>query len=330
MNVLAGDIGGTKTLLRIVNRDGARQQLIFEARYSSSAFERFEDMLEQFRHEATPGFWRDIGAACFGVAGPVTTHAAHQEAQVTNLPWRLHSAHLAEQFTLPRVRLINDFAAIGYGIPVLGEEDLVTLQSAPARPQAPCLIIGAGTGLGVAQLFIEGNDYRVWASEGGHLAFSPSDEQHTALLRYLRKRHGRVSWERVVSGPGLVNIYSFLHDCGATSTQAHRQILAQEDPAAAIATAALQHNDPIARRALEMFVSLYGAIAGELALVTLAYGGVYLAGGIAPKLIDLLKQEQFLHAFTAKGRMARLVQDMPVHVVTQPQVGLMGAAAAAT
>jgi glucokinase len=213
----------------------------------------------------------------------------------------------------------NDFEAIGHGIAALRPDELCTLHEAPARSRAPRVVLGAGTGLGVALLIPCADRYEVFPTEAGHIDFGGGDELQDGLLAFLRAEFGHVSWERVVSGPGLVNIYRYLlaHD-GASDTTG---LLLAPDPAAAIASAA----DARANAALALFTRLYGAIAGNLALACLARGGVYLAGGIAAKILPHLQQGGFAHSYTDKGRMRPVVEDIPVHVVTNPQIGLLGA-----
>lgn len=321
--VLTGDVGGTKTLLRLAELDGtAAGRTLAEARHASADFDDLEPMLRGFL-ETVPG---RVDAACLAVAGPVEGGDDGQQTRLTNLPWRLDSGRLAAALGIPRLRLINDFQAVGYGIEALGPGDRLALRDRPARRQWPRVVLGAGTGLGVALLFWSGAHYEALATEAGHADFAPTDERQEALLRHLRRQHGRVSWERVVSGPGLAAIYRFLLE-EAGGDAAADPVLAAADPAAAVSQRA--DTDPLAGAALDLFLAAYGAVAGNLALTCLAYGGVYIAGGIAPRLLPRLQQGPFLAAFTAKGRMAPLLEAMPVHVVTEPKVGLLGAAVAA-
>lgn len=313
--LLAGDIGGTKTLLRL-SRGGT---ILREQRFESAAFPGLHAMLAAFLDGTDGGAPQ---SACFGVAGPVQG----RRAQVTNLPWSVEADDLAARFGMARVTLINDFQAVAYGIEMLGEADLLTLQAGQPAPHAPRAVIGAGTGLGEGYLTWQGDHYHAWPSEGSHADFAPADELQAGLWRWLKQRHGHVSWERVVSGPGLVAIYDFLRERKEYPESAQLAAALREgDPAAAISAHALQHGDPLADAALGLFVAAYGAEAGNLALKVLSVGGVYLAGGIAPKIAGRLKEGGFLRAFRAKGRFAGLLESFPVHVVLNPEVGLLGA-----
>ncbi len=318
LRILAGDIGGTKTLLQLseFKADALRPlRVLREKQYTSAAYSDLQPLLDDFLHDNTP----PLHAACFAVAGPVQDDAARQTAQLTNLPWQLDSQHLAAALGLPRVRLINDFQAVGYGIEALRADELVTLHDRPAQPQAPRVVLGAGTGLGVALLMPCNNRYEVFPTEAGHMEFGGGDALQDGLLSFLRTEHGHVSWERIVSGPGLANIYRYLLSRdGVTDSGA---LLQSTDPAAAITAT----QDTHAVAAVELFVRLYGAISGNLALACLARGGVYLAGGIAAKILPHLQQGGFAHSYCDKGRMRAVVENIPVHVVTNPQVGLLGA-----
>jgi glucokinase len=241
----------------------------------------------------------------------------------------MRSADLGKHLNIPAVRLVNDFQAVGYGIDALADDDFLTLQAGEPAPRGPRAILGAGTGLGTCIAYWAGDHYETVASEGGHADFAPADKTQLRLWHCLHEKYGHVSWERLVSGPGLVNIFQCLrHDCEPGDALA--QALADaDDPAAVISRFALEHRDPLAGQALDLFVTLYGAQAGNLALTVLATGGVYVAGGIAPKIRDALTNGRFLQAFTAKGRMGGLLQQIPVRVVLNPQVGLLGARLAA-
>jgi len=325
MTVLAGDIGGTKTLLQISQPDDAGVQVLYEERFVSSDYPEFDLMLREFidtavQHCAAPS------AACFGVAGPVSGRTA----RTTNLPWTLDADQIETRFNIPKVRLINDFQSVGYGIEALQEDDIVTLQKGKEVAQGTRVIIGAGTGLGQGFLVWQNDHYEVVASEGGHASFAASDEQQIELLRYLQKRYGHATWERAVSGRGLVNIFEFMLDSGNKESDALQQARQNEDPAAAISRFALSGGDSIAVETLDLFTRLYGAQAGNLALTGLAVGGVYVAGGVAPRIIDKLKDGTFMSAFLDKEeRMQDLLRDMPVHIVVNAHVGLMGSALAA-
>ncbi len=332
--LLAGDIGGTKTILQLVETSGSpAMHTIHQESYHSADFPDLVPIVQDFLVKAnTP----TPEKACFAIAGPVVQNTA----KLTNLVWFLDTERLQEELGIPQISLINDFAAIGYGILGLEEKDLLTLQVGNSQPEAPIGIIGAGTGLGQGFLIKQGNNYQVFPSEGGHADFAPRNEIEFQLLKYLLGKHDiqRLSVERVVSGQGIVAIYQFLRDRKfATESPDIAQIVrtweqeaGQEeksvDPGAAIGTAALQGSDRLCEQTLQLFIDAYGAEAGNLALKLLPYGGLYIAGGIAPKILPLIQNSGFLLNFTQKGRMRRLLQEIPVYVILNPQVGLIGAA----
>lgn len=322
MKVLAGDIGGTKTLLQIVDVTADHYKVLYEQRFESQRYDDFSVLAQTFLSSAPHSAITAIEDACLAVAGPVESGKTGQHAKVTNLPWHMEARPLAAMLHLPRLLLINDFQAVGYGVDALSRDDLVVLQAGQCQPHAPRLILGAGTGLGVAQMIWQAGRYHVIPSEGGHADFAPADEMQMALLRYLQSRYSHVSYDRILCGPGLMNIYNFLreHASGVPPLE-----IAQD--AAAISAAA--GTDPVAHAALDMFVSIYGAQAGNLALFNLASGGVYIGGGIAPKILPYLEAGGFMRAFSSKGRMAELMSSLPVSVITHAKVGVMGAARAA-
>ncbi len=325
MKVLAGDIGGTKTLLHIADVQGSRCAVLHEQTYSSQAYGDFDSVLTDFFAHAPPAARGGLTRACFGVAGPVSgPEHGHRHAKITQLPWRMDSLALQSAHRLEQVRLINDFHAVAAGIDALGPDDLAPLNAVPAHARAPRLVVGAGTGLGVAQLMWADGRYRIFPSEGGHIHFAPTDAVQMELLKYLQRLYGRVSCERVVSGPGLVDMFRFLVSENGEAVASAADLADHPDPAAAIAARA-EAGDPLARRAIQLFISIYGAIAGDLALVSLAYGGIYLAGGIAPKLLRAFSLDDFMAAYREKGRMSGLVNDMPVSVILNARVGLLGA-----
>lgn len=323
MKVLTGDIGGTKTLLRIVEINENALQVLHEKRYLSQDFTSFDTLISEYLHDVV-AIRRGITCACFGVAGPVRHDLFHSVAHITNLPWMMDSRALAALTAIKIVYLINDFEAIGFGIGRLGEDQLTYLQKVPAARQATQLLVGAGTGLGVGLLLWD-NGLHVLPSQGGHVAFAPENPLEDALLHYLRPRLARVSWEHVVSGPGLVRLYEFLYGLHPADDALYEQIMASDDRAAAITTAAAADNS-LCRRALSLFIRLYGRITGDLALVGLPFGGIFLAGGIAPKIVSGLADETFMEAFRAKGPMTSLMDTFPVAVVLDPFVGINGAA----
>lgn len=315
--ILSGDIGGTKTWLRL-SQHGAG--VIRQHAYASQAWAGLDAMLADFLGEANHF---QIEAACFALAGPV----ASRRVVLTNLPWQVDADALADRFAIPYVALVNDFEAVGYGISGLRQDDLLTLQTGSERAEGVRIVAGAGTGLGVAWLSWQDGRYVVHPSEGGHLDFAPSSRLEFELLEYLQQRHGRhVSYERIVSGPGLLAIYEFLRDGGhATPSPRLLDALMQGDASATLAGFAELGGEPIADHALELFVKIYGAFAGNMALAALPRGGVYIAGGIAAKIAQRMQQGEFLRAFLDKGRFAGLLATLPLHIVLEPEVGLLGA-----
>jgi glucokinase len=330
--LLAGDIGGTKTILRLVSSD--RLQTVYERQYPSGDFPDLVPMVRQFLQEAkhpTPP-----SRACFAIAGPVVNNTS----KLTNLSWELSGDRLQVDLSLDHVLLINDFAAVGYGVLGLADADVHTLQPGHRDASAPIAVIGAGTGLGQGFLVPDGDDHRVFSSEGGHADFAPRSELDFQLLKYLLEKHQitRISAERVVSGQGIASIYQFLRDrqMGAESPDIAAQIHTWEremgqteksvDPAAVIAKAAAEARDRLCQQTMDIFARAYGAEAGNLALKLLPYGGLYIAGGIAAKNLPLMTSGIFMQAFSDKGRVSPLLNAVPVHVVLNPQVGLIGAA----
>lgn len=340
--LLAGDIGGTKTFLRLVESiDGVRQS-VYEALYSSRDFPDLVPIVQRFLAAAGHQLGKILlpEKACFAIAGPVV----NDTSLLTNLGWFLDARRLEKELEIAKISLINDFAAVGYGILGLEAEDLYTLQDVTPQIDAPIAVIGAGTGLGQGFLIQQAGGYQVFASEGGHADFAPRTGLEFQLLQYLREKYdiGRISVERVVSGQGVVALYQFLRDKGIApeSTEIGQVMRTWEhetgqkeksvDPAATIAKAALEKSDRLCEQTLQMFVDAYGAEAGNLALKLLPYGGLYVAGGIAAKILPLIKEGQFLRAFGQKGRVSPLLERVPVQVVLNPQVGLIGAAICAS
>lgn len=320
--ILAGDIGGTKALLMLAAVRDGRPAPLLERRYLAADFVDFSAMLRRFVDEcrAHRGRKTRVASACFGAAGP----ASDDRIQMTNLPWRLDGRAIAAQFGISRVLLVNDFAAAAAGVEALAPGDCATLQHGEPLPQAARVVIGAGTGLGVAYALPQGKRYRIIAGEGGHAGFAPADEGQMRLWQALHARFGRVSAEHVVSGPGLVRIYEFLR-AELTEAPALRESVRTEG-AAAISRHALEQGDPLACRALDLFIACYGAAAGDHALAVTARGGVYIAGGIARKILGRLAAGGFMAAFNAKGAHAQLNLRVPVQVVTTGRLGLLGAA----
>ena len=334
--LLAGDIGGTKTILRLVEDD--QDNPLYEMRYSSHQFSHLVPMVETFLAAAAQQLGRteQPEKACFAIAGPVV----NETSKLTNLSWQLESARLSQDLAIPKVSLMNDFAAVSYGVLGLEATDLETLQPGEPQTQSPIAVLGAGTGLGQGFLIPTESGHQVFASEGGHADFAPRSEVEFALSRYLLDKHdiGRISVERIVSGQGVVAIYQFLRDRDYAKVSPDVEDIVHQwecqvghsektvDAAAAIALAALEKRDRLSEQALQLFIAAYGAEAGNLALKLLPYGGLYVAGGIAAKILPLIRTGEFLSAFTNKGRMRPLLERIPVHIVLNPQVGLIGAA----
>jgi glucokinase len=326
MRVLAGDIGGTNVRLHVADVNNGVIGSVAAARFESARYATFEQLLREFL--AIPAAAGSPTAVCLAVAGPIRRTASGQAVRVTNLPWEVDGGTLARDFEFPRVRLINDFQAVGYGIEALTDADLVVLQQGEPEPRGVRAVLGAGTGLGQAILVWQQNRYEACPTEGGHVDFAPTDNAQIELWRYLNERYGRATYERVLSGPGLVDTYAFLRGHGQPDETGTGGAGGRTTPAA-ITRAALSGADPLAVQALDLFVRVYGAQAGNLALTVLPRGGVYLAGGIAPKIIDKLRDGSFLRAFQAKGRLATLLQRVPISVVMNENVGLLGATLAA-
>jgi len=315
--VLAGDVGGTKTLLAVF--DTAAMTIVRETTLPSRELESLESAVEAFLLGA-PRIKVDGG--CTGVAGPVMDG----RCVATNLPWVVDERHLAAAAGAP-VKLINDLEATAHGVLTLPADKFLVLQAGTPEPEGNVALIAAGTGLGQALVVRDGQGYRVVPSEGGHASFAPADELQVDLLRSLRVEFGHVSWERLLSGPGLANIYHFLQArLGHAAPDWLRARLQREDPGAVIGEVALAGRDPVCVEALDLFVSIYGAQAGNLALETLALGGLVVGGGIAPKIKTKLADGRFMAAFRAKGRMEPLLASMSVKAALEPRAGLLGAA----
>lgn len=315
---LAADIGGTKTLFQLTMENG---EILLEQEYVSQQYARFDLVLAAFLSQDQIKHYT-IKHACFAVAGPVSGC----DAKVTNLPWQLNSDELAKSFNIKYVHLCNDFEAVAHGIACLTDDEIITLQQGEVDKTLPRAVIGAGTGLGQALLFPIGSEWQVVSTEGGHTDFAPTDNKQTVLLEHLIERFGHVSYERVVSGSGLVTIYEFLRAYEQYDENPQlRQAMISSDPAAAISQFANEQGDPLALESLDLFIQIYGAQAGNLALTVSPRGGLYIAGGIAAKNSERIKQGKFINAFIAKGRMQSLMEKIPVYLITQPKVGLLGA-----
>ena len=330
--ILAADVGGTKCLLQLTAIDaGKSHTLVGPMHFTSADYRCLEDIIETFLqgHPLDPA-QRSTLNACLAVAGPVTEQGG--KAQVTNLPWTLDSAAVCKRFGFNNTHIINDFEAMGYGVECLNPNDSIPLQDGQPELDGPRLVVGAGTGFGVGQLFCQNGVHRPMATEGGHMDFAPVDGEQIALLSFLQQRWSHVSVERLLSGQGLCNIHDFLLERSKkTLNPAFAMALAEGDPAAAISAHADHDDVPTARDAMRLFVSIYGAVTGNLALVTLPRGGVYITGGIAAKNIDQLRRDdRFINAFLDKGRMRGLLESFPVVISVDQELGLKGAAYAAS
>jgi len=317
--ILAGDVGGTNARLAFFDVMNGTFRLVSVSVFPSREYAGLDQIVSKF--VTTSNLHPD--AACFGVAGPVR----NGRVETSNLPWVIESKRLADELNLKKAVLINDLEANAWGIAALDPNDVVSLNQVKGNPVGNQAVISAGTGLGEAGMYWDGSQHRIFASEGGHSDFAPRNELEIDLFRYLSGRYGHVSYERVVSGPGLVNVFHFLRDTGrGTEPQWLTDQMAHGDPAAAISRAALDGACGLCEQALDLFVSVFAAEAGNLALKVMAIGGVYLGGGIAPKMLAKLSGPLFMHAFVGKGRMQPLLEAMPVKVITNDKTALMGAA----
>ncbi|AFZ42723.1 glucokinase [Halothece sp. PCC 7418] len=327
--LIAGDIGGTKTILRLVEvtKQAVDFQTVHQVTYPSQNYSDLVPMVQEFLGETdyTPT------KACFAIAGPVI----QQSCQLTNLSWYLEADRLQQELNLEAVSLINDFAAVSYGVLGIKNEELEPLQGVTPQKDAPIAIIGAGTGLGEGFLIPKGNgDYQIFGTEGGHTDFAARSELEFQILNYIRqqKQVSRVSVERIVSGQGIISIYQALRDLNIhpegnasvaeTIREWEKQQRTEIDPAAAIAQAAA--TDRLCEKTMELFMEAYAAEAGNLALKLLPYGGLYIAGGIAAKNLAWMKSNRFLKVFKDKGRVSPVLDAVPIHLILDPQVGLIG------
>ncbi|MGA8621518.1 MAG: glucokinase [Candidatus Sulfotelmatobacter sp.] len=316
--ILAGDIGGTNARLACFQPNNGHLTLISERVFPSRDFRELGEIVSKFLQDASTR--PDV--ACFGVAGPVH----NGRVETSNLPWIIEQSRLAKQIQLPATLLINDLEASAWGIGALNPQDLITLNRV-VPSDGNQAVIAPGTGLGEAGLYWNGSQHQVYACEGGHVDFAPQGDLQIELLRFLASRYGHVSYERVLSGPGLVNVYEFLRGKGsADEPTGFAALLAQKDAAAEISRAALNGTNPLAEQALDLWVSVYGAEAGNLALKAMATGGIFLGGGISPKILPKLEGPLFMRAFLDKGRLRPLLEGIPVQVITNDNAGLLGAA----
>jgi len=345
--ILAGDIGATKIHLALFDWDKERVDPIREDTVWTADYESLEEVLTEFLEEPaatesdsdetsediddsptkSSSIESPLTAACFGVPGPVLNNTC----RTTNIPWTIEGDKLAEFLNIPQVRLVNDLEATGYGLQLLRPDEIEDLN--PNAPSPPAhgtrALLAAGTGLGESLIVWTGKDFQICPSEGGHADFAPNNDLEIELLRYIRTSYLHVSYERVLSGPGLHLIYQFLRDTQKNEPTWFAEKLPTGDPGTLIAEAGLEGKPDICKNALQLFVSIYGAEAGNMALKTLAMGGVYLGGGIAPKILPALQDGTLMKAFLAKGRYKRLLGKIPVRVILNPHTALLGAASVA-
>jgi glucokinase len=316
--ILAGDIGGTNARLAYFQPQNGHLRLVSERVFPSRDYLGLGEIVSKFLQGATT--LPDV--ACFGIAGPVH----HGRVETSNLPWVIEQSRLAKQIQLPGTLLINDLEANAWGIGALSSEDVIPLNRVgPATGNQA--VIAPGTGLGEAGLYWNGSQHEVFACEGGHADFAPRGNLQMELLQSLESRYGHVSYERVLSGPGLVNVYEFLRGKGYGDEPAgFAAQLEQGDAAAVISYAALDGSNRLAEQALDLWISVYGAEAGNLALKAMATGGIFLSGGITPKILPKLSGPLFMRAFLEKGRLRSLLETIPVQVITNDKAGLLGAA----
>jgi len=318
MNILTGDVGGTHSRLELFDvNEGALRSLVVE-KYSNTGFESFEQLLQAF--VAGPAIGLKIESACFAVAGPVAASRCH----LTNLDWTLDAQTLAAEFGFSHCFLLNDFAAIPYGVDLLPEEDMLVLQAGRPRADGVRVFVGAGTGLGQALSIPVGDGIRVLSSEAGHADFAPGSARQMGLVAQLRSILGPVSNESLLSGRGLVNIYTGLFDLDKGALDPSVDITSPEAPAQI--TAAARKGDELAALAVAYFFEMLGSYLGDVALQTLPFGGIYLAGGIVPKLLDLLDEKALFDAYGDKAKMHDLLREMPIHVILNEGVARLGAA----
>jgi glucokinase len=324
IKILAGDLGGTKTNLAVFSTEKGLDIPLAEATFHSRDYDSLESIVQGF----LAGCGERVDAAFLGVAGPVVDG----RAKITNLDWQLTEKRIKEQCTLARVVLMNDLVATANGIPYLQDDDLFTINAGIPVAGGAMAVVAPGTGLGEAFLVKAGNHYRAFPSEGGHVDFAPATGIEMELLAFMQQRLGHVSYEQVCSGMGLPNIYDFYKQRGAAPEEARiaEQLAAADDSTPVIVNGALAATAPCAlcQAALKTFVAVLGAEAGNLALKVLATGGVYLGGGIPPRILEFLgKDNIFMDAFVSKGRMSELLAAIPVRVITNPRAALLGAAA---
>ncbi len=321
--ILAGDIGGTKTALGLFSQESGPDRPLTEGVFPSADHGSLEEITVDFLYQARSG---PIEVACFAVAGPILS----DRAIVTNLPWTVQSSKLSMALDIGKVKLINDVQAVASSIPFLGKSNLRTLNQGKPAATGTAAVIAVGTGLGEAFLTWSGSSYESFPTEGGHTDFAPGNERQAGLLAFMNSKRSHVSWEVVCSGIGIPNIYDYLASTGNFRDTRHLMEIpgSTGNRTPAIIDAALEGDPPcpLCADTLEMFISILGAESGNLVLKTMATGGLYLGGGIPPRILKALECNSFIEAFTAKGRLTPMMEDIPVHVILNPKAALMGAA----
>ena len=320
--VIAGDIGGTKTTVGLFSPGRRRPAAGIVRTYESGAASGLSEILRMFVSEHPV----PVETACFGIAGPVI----NGRCRATNLPWEVSEAGISRSFGWRQVKLMNDLAATANAVPLLSCRELHSLNRSRAAPDAPVAVVAPGTGLGIAFLVPRGRDMVPVSSEGGHVSFAPVTDRHCSLWRGLRERFGHVSVERVVSGPGIAAVYGWLRKESREPEPGWlRARLSSDDPSRVISEAGIERLDPVCTEAMEHFVRILGAVCGNTALMLVARGGVYLGGGIPPKILPFLDEGAFMESFCDKGRFSGLMKRIPVRVILNPRAALLGAARAA-
>jgi len=317
--ILAGDIGGTKTRLGLFKAGQNRHVLKIMETYSSQKYKSLDNIIKDFLHKHPV----KIRSACFGAAGPVVKG----KCRITNLPWTISESRIRQKFPFAQVKLVNDLTATAMAIPVLSSRELNPLNRVRSKKGLNIGLVAPGTGLGQAFLISQNGDYVPVSSEGGHVDFAPANEMEIGLWRYLRKRYGHVSVERVISGTGLWNIYSWLKSSGRYKEPVWlEKKIADADPAKVISETAITSQTPICVKALEMYLSILGAVSGNLALTAMTTGGIFLGGGIPPKIMPALQNGTFMKSFVDKGRFKIILEKIPVKVIMNDKAALLGAA----
>jgi len=319
--ILAGDIGGTKVNLALYELEENELKIIAQEQFASKDYAKFSDLIEAFKKSTSI---TKVEALCLGIAGPII----NERCRTTNLPWDIKASDLKEQLNTNKVKLLNDLEATAYGMLYLKDDEFISLNPTGRETKGNIAVIAAGTGLGEAILFFDGKDYHPIGTEGGHTDFAPISSTQDELLTWLRRRYpGHVSYERIVSGAGIYTIYEFLLESGfAKEPQAMLNIKEDEDKSAMVSQCALNNKDPLCLEALRLFAEIYAAEAGNLALKCMSLGGVYIGGGIAPKILPILKSDYFLNSFFSKGRFEEMLRGIKLKVSLNQETALLGAA----